>query len=180
VSEDLGAATARAFPQALADEVGLTVPMLRGSHFSPSGFDVVVGGERLTIPHRLYSALTPGQWAVPSPTLACLLTRHHNGYVRAQFVETVLALNTPWSIPYLIALIGEYVVQILDQIDARFDEVDPLLLALYFQENPSMLALTQARVTSYWACYYRSIPREEYVGFRLVRRIEALAKHGKD
>lgn len=84
---------------------------------------------------------------------------------------------TPWSAPFVAALIGEYVVEILDDIHDAMPRIGPTL-ASFFEENQDYLKLTKARVTSYWDCYYRHgiCARPVYPGFSIVAEIERLMK----
>jgi hypothetical protein len=133
--------------------------------------DVIMIPSRIYTPEPLVALLCTGK-----PTVRdCLLTRHHNGFVRARAVGRLLAAGKAWTIPFIIQLVGEYIVQILDQIDDAFDTIDARALGDFVRDNPAFLALTKQRVASYWDCYYRGDPREDYVGFRLIRRLEALA-----
>lgn len=48
-------------------------------------------------------------------------------------------------------------------------------MGAFVRANPDFIRLTRARVISYWNCYFRHIPRQDYVGLRLMDRIEAAA-----
>lgn len=144
---------------------------------SSEAFGLSVRDEVISIPSRIYT---------PEPLVALLcagrpsirdglLTRHHNGFVRAGAVGRLLATGKAWSIPFIVQLVGEYVVEILDQIDEAFDAIDAGALGDFVRDNPAFLALIKQRVASYWDCYYRRYASEDYVGFRLIRRLEALA-----
>ena len=45
--------------------------------------------------------------------LGCIFTRHHNGYVRQQWMRAVVPHAEPWVVPFVLALLGEYVVEIV-------------------------------------------------------------------
>ena len=60
----------------------------------------------------------------------------------------MITLNQPWSMPFLVQLVGEYVIEILDQIETAFDRIDPMVVAPFVRENPSFMHLTRARVVS--------------------------------
>jgi hypothetical protein len=87
----------------------------------------------------------------------------------------------PWSAPYLVALIGEYVVEILEEIDAALTVDAEKVLAAFLLANPTYWETTKRRVTSYWDVYYRLSPEAErrrrrtpddYIGFKLVDRLD--------
>lgn len=105
----------------------------------------------------------------------CLLTRHHDGYERMAALRDVLGVNQPWTMPYVVQLLGEYVVEIIKLIETSFSRIDARLLRDYLLENPEHLRLTRARVASYWDCYYRQgIKRDDYAGFKVLARIDRL------
>lgn len=143
------------------------------------GFKVSVADETVTIPCRLYSeevSLRSLYSATELAVLDCLQTRHHNGFVRERALRYVLTLNTPWSSPFIVQLIAEYVVEILDLIDSRWTEVDEIVLGRFLLANAGFHSLVRQRVASYWSCYHRSSSRESYVGFRLLRRMDEAVK----
>ena len=165
------------FPKDVAGPASELIALLstsRGAKF-PRTFDVTVRGERVAIPQRIY--LDEQQLlncaADRRPFADCLLTRHHDGFVRARALDRIIGLNKPWSIPFVVQLVGEYVVEILDQIDIAFDRIDLDVMADFVRENPAFIQLTTRRVVSYWNCYYRErSARADYVGFRLINRLE--------
>lgn len=80
-----------------------------------------------------------------------------------------------------MALLGEYVVEILDDIMAAMNSDLERTMCAFIVANPSYWRLTKQRVASYWDVYYRDRDRnrEEYVGFRLVRQLEFGCKQYK-
>jgi hypothetical protein len=162
-----------AFPTFLTTESAALADLLtsEGAAFSPHSFSVLVGGETITIPERLYV-----ERQVPAgldDLGRCLLTRHHSGFVRQRALERVLSLNEPWTAPFIVRLVGEYVIEIIEQIDEAFALISDENMGTFVVSNPDFMRLTRARVTSYWNCYFRSTPRRDHVGFRLIDRIEA-------
>jgi hypothetical protein len=69
--------------------------------------------------------------------------------------------------------IGEYVIEILEDIDTGMSPALEQALAAFARDNPAYWQLIRKRVASYWNAYYRHEPRSGYVGFRLTKRIEA-------
>ncbi len=47
----------------------------------------------------------------------CLLTRHHNGYDRQSHLERIINSPNIWIPPFVVQLVGEYVIEILQIID---------------------------------------------------------------
>ena len=174
------AAVIDAFPAPLkADASTVAVRLVQdgGWRAFSDGFAVIVSGEAVTIPYRLYieevvdrSTYSPTELAV----LDCLQTRHHNGYVRERALGRILTLNASWSVPFVIQLVAEYVVQILHLIESRWAEVDARLVGRFLVANQAFHSLVRQRVNSYWNCYYRraSPNRRDYVGQRLLNRLD--------
>ena len=68
---------------------------------------------------------------------------------------------------------GEYLIEILDDVAAAFGESVPDPIIAFLRENPAYWFLTKQRVSSYWDVYYRrSIEKDDYVGFKLTRQID--------
>jgi len=105
----------------------------------------------------------------------CVLTRHKDGYVRQSRLDQIIGFNQPWVPAYLIQLLGEYVVEIQQLIEARLQDLDKNVYRNFLVANPELFALTEQRVISYWDCYYRTRAREDYVGFRVLRFFEEIA-----
>ncbi len=79
--------------------------------------------------------------------LDCLLTRHHDGFVRQRAASRILPADRPWVAPFVVHLIGEYVVEIVAAIAAEL-AVGDVRLALYrgfARENQGLIALVRAR-----------------------------------
>jgi hypothetical protein len=172
-----------AFPRNLSADVVRVSEVLRiGRATSLSPDDVgsfVVVGETISIPYRVYfdepseadrGTLTELQCQV----LCCLLTRHTDGFVRQRSVTSLLSSIRAWTAPFVFALIGEYVVEIIEAIEAALTTRGSELLREVAASNPGFAALTRRRVISYWDCYYRGRYRfADYPGFRVLRTLEA-------
>jgi hypothetical protein len=151
-------------------------------------FAVRVQGQAVVIPQRLY--LAPERLAVSASEevwrfTRALQTRSCDGFERQGAARDLLDRLEPWSAPYIVALIGEYIVEILDDIFARLTPENAQMLAGFIGENPAYWSKTKRRVTSYWDAYYRygrgGQRRDSYVGFRLVDRLDAIiSERGAD
>lgn len=42
-----------------------------------------------------------------------MFTRHHDGYVRQEWAREVVPVAEPWVVPFMVQLLGEYVVEIV-------------------------------------------------------------------
>ncbi|MFC5830602.1 hypothetical protein [Nonomuraea insulae] len=130
------------------------------------GFDVAVRGQRLRIPYRIYEEPPPPEMLddfgeVARVVLDCLLTRHHSGYVRQQHAERVISIDVDWVVPFIVTLVGEYVIEIVDVVWAGLAELDTSgtwqqqRYGRFAAENPNFMTLMRQRAVSYWNCYYR-------------------------
>lgn len=143
-------------------------------------------GEKLVLPYRVYCephllAYYIGQYEELRLVAFCLLTRHYNGYVREKYLKEIIGSNEIWVIPFIVQLLGEYVVEIIQIIYCRFDEVNKKNLIVFIKENPQFWELTKSRVISYWNCYYRWRGiKGDYVGFKVIKRIEHLIKESNE
>ncbi|MFI8943276.1 hypothetical protein [Streptomyces syringium] len=81
--------------------------------------------------------------------------------VRQRHLEKVVGSTDPWVVPFVVQLVGEYVLEILVVIcDELRDLTTPgtrghLAYGQFIVDNPAFFARTQRRVVSYWSCYYR-------------------------
>jgi hypothetical protein len=182
-------------PDHLADYEVVTTAMPRSNHDLPLSFDVKIYDDWLRIPHRIYN---------PEPTpealgrlsqrqalmLNCLYTRHHDGYVRHRHLKPLLRADEPWVAPYVVALVGEYVVEIVQDIaDGLMLDAGPrtwqrIIFGRFARENTAYMTLIHQRVWSYWRAYYASgyrgptadrSERPEYPGFVVLRALQAAA-----
>jgi hypothetical protein len=174
----------RAFPSALAQTACSVVPALtEGQLHSPSdGFRVRLREEILEIPYRVY--LQPERvrnsmkGSVPAGVIgACLGTRHHDGHLREECLATVLCVEEPWVVPFVVQLVGEYVLPIVERIERTIPRVRETLYAQYVSENRALFETLGRRVVSYWDAYYRTeYPKlSDYPAFRVHANLREMA-----
>jgi hypothetical protein len=146
----------------------------------PSGvFQVNLDHEPLQIPYRVYYSQYRLRWklrtsvSIERLVVACLGTRHYDGYLRQQSLQQLLRSDASWALPYIVQLAGEYVVEIADDVAAAIVDCDTASVANFAMQNPAYLATFNRRVTSYWNEYYRdSYPRrEDYPGSKVVAHL---------
>jgi hypothetical protein len=156
----------QAFPATLEREASRVASVLPPAAYGPLGsFDALVDGQRLTIPYRIYndepSAQDVGSLGDARVVAACLYTRHADGLVRQRHLRSIIHDLSPWVLPFVVQLVGEYVVEIVQDIAQGLDDVgsagSPQQRAYgsFLVENPELLRKTHARVVSYWNCCYR-------------------------
>ena len=109
-----------------------------------------------------------------------LQTRCPDGFERQRAARDLLANFQSWASPFIVMLIGEYIVEILEDIDAALTAQSEQMIAAFIDENTAFWETTKRRVTSYWNAYYRgrgsecrdTYVRTDYVGFKLVDRLD--------
>jgi hypothetical protein len=149
-----------AFPPALAGDVRIVQARLvpfEAERVLPLVPSVLLSTGTVTLPSRLY--FQPPTSHDLSPTqrliLDCLYTRHHDGFLRQAHVDRVIVGGTEWCLPFVWTLLGEYVVEIVQQIGARLATIDTQAYAALLSRNPELVRLTRVRATSYWNAYFR-------------------------
>ncbi|MET9269996.1 hypothetical protein [Kribbella sp. NPDC003557] len=186
----------RAFPSRLHAAALEVFGSLPASDYEPAGDiatsyrracpDLRLESEPVSIPYRIYNP-RPEHVLVQrlddqrSPVLSCIYTRHHDGLVRQEFASRMLASEDPCIIPFVVQLLGEYVIEICADVERFVHEQLPSRPAMrqgfaaFLAENPCYTALTERRATSYWSCYYRRQhpSRETYPG---LAALDALRK----
>lgn len=106
--------------------------------------------------------------------IRCLETRSNDGFQRQRAVRELLTDIRPWSAPFIATLVGEYVIEILNDVHSALTPAVVNALAQFAFENPAFWARTKQRVGSYWNVYYRAqFTREGYVGFQLIDAIDS-------
>jgi hypothetical protein len=143
------------------------------SHEPVGEVHVTVLGERLVIPRRTYLPAPTTTLAGQAATIAsCLYTRHHDGQLRHEHLRRILDRTEPWVPPFVILLLGEYVVEIAAEIAAHVDRFDRAVYTRFLRENPALLPLVTQRATSYRDCYHRHVAPADYPSLRVVATFE--------
>lgn len=135
---------------------------------------VRLNGEELSIPYRVYllesepncsSGLTDIQQLI----LNAILSRSHNGFVREKCVRKLLQADEPWIPPFVLQLVGEYVLPIIRLVEDHSAVLKRSEYRYFVSENPAFFELLKQRITSYWNCYYRAMfPRlRDYPAFQI-------------
>lgn len=183
-----------AFPKALQSDVQKVIAVLLltndqvafhgqtyaiGSLIYPGATEMIVDGELVTIPVRVYfnepldsdeQLLTDNQKTV----LNCIYLRHCDGFVRQKRLERIIDKSDYFTTPYLFCLLGEYVIEILEILEQHITPDTIGNYVKFIKENRMLWRKTKSRVRSYWNEYYRKeFPMyETYVGRRIVNRLE--------
>jgi hypothetical protein len=182
------------FPSYLSDDI-VTIESaidLRSEHESYVPFEINLEKNVLTIPSRIYTdssqlnrlgKLTSKQ----EEMVHCLYSRHHNGHIRERCLKEFIASDNYFTAPYILQLLGEYVIEIIEIIYINRSKINHDNLVTYILENPVHYEKTKQRVYSYWDAYYRrAFPKykrdvkpkgecqQDYPGIKMVNYINAL------
>jgi hypothetical protein len=89
--------------------------------------------------------------------------------VREKCVGELLRSNEPWIPPFVVQLLGEYVLPIIRVVEAHSEVLKRPEYIRFIIENPTFFDLLRQRIISYWNCYYRDIfPRlGDYPAFQI-------------
>ena len=173
----------RAFPSSIAAEVDAALAVVpRGSN-EPTDRDigpVRVAGEVVHIPSRIYSPEPPVEMldALDNgvrTVLTCLYTRHHDGHVREKHLRGVISSSADWVPPFVVQLLGEYVVEVHRVIESNLDCLGQQSYARFVGENLAFMELTKQRVISYWNCYFKRVTSkvQDHGAFRVLEALES-------
>jgi hypothetical protein len=168
-------------------ELQTTPHLIQDTHSGvPQRPGILIEGQHVQIPYRVYYA-----WPEPGRTeglnetqrliLSAWMTRDADGRTRQKALRNLLQDDAPWTIPYVIQLCGEYVVEIAtDILQFLTKELPkrPNLLQSYRQfiaDNPTFVTLTEQRALSYWNAYDRwRFLREDYPQLAALRLLVGL------
>lgn len=182
------------FPIYLSEDVKIIESTLdlSSKHKSYEPFKIIFEKNSLSIPARIYTdegqlgklkKLSP----IQKEMVFCFFSRHHDGFVREKCLKEFVTSNNSFTVPYILQLLGEYVIEIIEVIYQNREKLNKANLVAYISENPDHYEKTRQRVYSYWDCYYRRAypkyrrdvaPRGEsyfdYPGIKMVKYINTL------
>lgn len=182
----------KAFPSEVQEELNslLTRFEIETKHSTIRFEETIVGKEFIQIPSRIYynppySLVDSKFTQIEKEILSCIYSRHHNGFIRQKAIMNTIHSDNYWTTPYIVKIIGEYVIEILNDINNNFGTINKTNLILFIQKNPEFYNRICSRVESYWDCYYRyQFPKKlnnikvtgklRYVGFQLLDKIDEL------
>lgn len=173
----------RAFPPSIEDNANFVLASMdmRSTLEPSSPFCVVVDNQFLKIPYRIYYKATNlegngNRSSLQNEILYCLFTRHHNGYIREKCLIEVISVNLDWIPPYVLRLLGEYVIEILEVIEKNLPKLNTDIYRAFLASNQAFYKKTKQRMISYWDCYYRGRypDRNKYIGSKIVSFFDGL------
>lgn len=186
----------RAFPGDVAPVVTQAAQKLPVAEFEQSKLitesnsrawpPLVASGQPIEIPYRIHNEqLAARDWdaatSVERTVLGCMYSRHHDGHTRQAVLPLLLDSTEPFVAPFVVQLLGEYVLEIVVAIAVRIERESMNgsclldMLSHFAQENPAFVTLTEARARSYWAQSYRRefVRSGDYPALTAISRISA-------
>lgn len=112
--------------------------------------------ETYSFKYRVYAQVPEQQVVrVSDFTMLALFTRHHNGFIRSCAIQRLMHLYPKECIPYLVQLLGEYVVEICEIICKHSTKQQKAWVDSFLLQNKSYTRRIRSQVASYWDCYHR-------------------------
>jgi hypothetical protein len=153
------------FPERLRADLDALRPRLgRISREVDDALHVRLDGEALIIPRRVAGqAIRADSDSQPVRTamIACLMSRHTDGQIREANLRLLLNCREEWAELYVLLLLGDYVVEIVEIASSAILEDTPLaesrrhVMRQIVRENPELFKRLRAQCTSYWNAYQR-------------------------
>ena len=135
-----------------------------------------INGEKMKIPYRVYYDINKIKICKVSELekimIHCMGTRNHNGFLRQEHLELLLTYDfLYWTVPYIIKICDEYVIQLLEIVYSDLSKRDTKLFKEITAENTEMIKKSYSRMVSYWNAYYRRKYHnlKEYVGYKIFK-----------
>jgi len=72
-----------------------------------------------------------------------------DGYVRQASLRSILSVNEPWTIPFIVLLAGEYVVEIAEDILSSLPGLNTPAWVGFDRENRPLMRLLRSKASSY-------------------------------
>lgn len=172
------------FPKRLKNDVTKVIDIILSRTYkdvsiSASGhiIEYYIDGEIITFPDRIYFIETSDDNdnklnLQQEMILHCIYSRSCDGYVRQRHIQSLLSMDYEnWTIPYIVKVCDEYVIEILDYVYDILKEHDTQAFKSFCKDNAYSLCKSYARMVSYWNEYYRYkyYKLNEYIGYKLFK-----------
>ncbi len=159
-----------------ADELSRHVSLYYDTNVEKYSCSFYINGEMIEIPYRVYYDINRIKINKVSESekimIHCIGTRNHNGFLRQEHLELLLTYEfLYWTVPYIIKICDEYVIQILEIVYSDLSKRDTKIFKEFTAENPEMIKKSYSRMVSYWNAYYRrKYPNlKGYVGYKIFK-----------
>jgi hypothetical protein len=172
------------FPRNLSDDVSRVVELItlktyNNVSISTSEYSVeyYLEGNLIIFPYRLYS-IDISEEVIDKLSLQqkmilhCIYSRSCDGFIRQKHIQALLRMDYKnWTIPYIIKLSDEYVIEILEMIYDILKDQDNQKIKEFCLENVQSFCKSYARMISYWNEFYRDeyLDFHKYIGRKLFR-----------
>lgn len=125
----------------------------------------LVPANLISIPYRVdaeplsdsvYGSLSATQKSIAD----CLYSRSYDGRTRQRHARRIVELEEAWVIPYVVAALGDYVVEVVKEVATGLSELSQdnswqaRKYRLFAEHNADLLRLVGQQAASYWDCYY--------------------------
>jgi hypothetical protein len=172
---------ALSFPASVRSDALAALSQFPQNPHRSKAFRLWVEGELVSIPQRIYhdpSQIDTRTLSLIQRELAyALLTRHADGFVRQHSLSNILSSKSMWIPPFVVQLVGEYVIEIVVDIQGAMTKLDRNQYGPFIRANPTFLAKTRQRAASYWNCYYRHrFDWKSYPGKQILDSLDAMLK----
>jgi hypothetical protein len=171
----------KSFPIELKEDVEIVVNFLNTKKLTVHPYfekEIFINNESIYIPGRIY---TDENLKIDEITLSekqktilnCLYLTHNDGYLRQQKLELLKDNFEDFVIPYKMKILGEYVIEIIADLEKNITEKSIGNYLKFIRGNPKYWNLTKSRIISYWGEYYkREYKLKNYIGYKLIKKIE--------
>lgn len=178
----------KSFPKELKHDVEVVTNFLNSKKLRVHSYienEIFINKESIYLPSRIYTAenlktseinLTKKQQTI----LNCLYLTHNDGYLRQEKLKLLKDNFEDFVIPFKMKILGEYVMEILTDLEKHIDEKSIKDFVFFISQNPNYWKLTKNRIVSYWGEYYkRKCKLEDYVGQNIMNLLETELKKGE-
>lgn len=134
-----------------------------------------LNGSEICFPYRIYYVEIPNTVFLnlslqKQMILHCIYSRSCDGFVRQEHIKKLI-LNgyESWTIPYIVKVCDEYVVDILEMVYCLLQKQDTTQIKNFCLENVQLFCKSYAHMISYWNEFYRRrwVRFHDYVGKKL-------------
>jgi hypothetical protein len=159
-----------AFPISVAEEVDIALnyipedTIFKNNAHKYSSCDIGqinIYGESIFIPYRIYTKETEcelnGLEKACQTIISCWYSRHYDGHIRQKYLQNILQNQEAWVSPYILQLVGEYVIEIIESIQINTSSIPKEGFAEFLENNGEFSEVLRQRVISYWNCFYRRL-----------------------
>ena len=173
-----------AFPSVLRENLNKVIEVMPNNTFnnvSASTSDNIIAyifdDNAIEFPYRMYFLdISDAEYEKLNQTqkqiMCCIYTRSCNGYIREKYLRKLLDMPfEQWTIPFIVKLCDEYVLEILEIIYNKLKGRDNTDIQDFCLKNKGTISKSYSRMISYWNEYYRNYEFDfkKYIGRCLFR-----------